>query len=142
MAARISCILIAIVALIATLVPWYSLHLQESSLHEAESGYQVEALHDAESAVKYNPYSVSALFVLAGAEQRVGRAAQARQALAKAAELQPQNYQTWEQLAIYERDKWGEPDLAHDHFEQAISLNPQDNYLKEIAGATSSAAGS
>lgn len=135
MAVRISCILIAVTALIATLAPWYSLRLQEQSLHQAEMGYQVEALHKAEAAVKYNPYSVNALYILAGAEQRVGRESLARQALVEATQLQPQNYQTWEQLALYERDKWREPEQAQSHFEQAISLNPRDTYLQAIAAA-------
>jgi len=121
-------------AIVLTLLPWYSSHLENDALREAEQGHQVESLHQAETAVKYNPYSIQALFVLAGSQQRLGREAQARNTLMKAAELQPMNYMVWEQLAIYERDKWGQPELAQEHFEKAISLNPQDRFLKKTAG--------
>ncbi|MBK5226739.1 MAG: hypothetical protein JJD96_09350 [Thermoleophilia bacterium] len=91
-------------------------------------------MHTAESAISYNPLSVNAYFVLAGAQQRIGHNADARAALIKATELQPLNYQTWEQLALYERDRWHEPDKASEHFEKAVSLNPHDKYLRKEAG--------
>ena len=131
---RIMLVITGITAILLTLVPWYAGHLENKALIEAEQGYQVESLHEAEKAVTYNPFSINALFVLAGAQQRIGRENQARLTLLKATELQPMNYITWEQLALYERDKWGQPDLAREHFEKAVALNPQDRYLKIRAG--------
>lgn len=100
-------------------------------------GYQVEALHTAEAARLYSPLSVQSLFVLAGAQQRVGHIVDARATLIEATELQPMNYQTWEQLARYERDRWNQPDDAIEHFEKSVALNPQDRHLKEEAGLNS-----
>jgi tetratricopeptide (TPR) repeat protein len=127
-------ILISICAILAAAIPWYGNHLVKKSLEQAELGYQVESLHSAESAIKYNPLSVNAYFVLAGTRQRIGHDADARTALIKATQLQPLNYQTWEQLALYERDRWHEPEKASEHFKKAVSLNPNDKYLRKEAG--------
>lgn len=118
----------------AALLPWYGSYLVKRSLEKAELGFQVESQHDAESAISYNPLSVNAYFVLAGAQQRIGHYSDAKAALIKATELQPFNYQTWEQLALYERDRWNEPLEAAEHFEKAVSLNPHDKYLSLEAG--------
>lgn len=126
--------IMGISAILLTLIPWYAGHLENKALIEAEHGYQVESLHEAEKAVTYNPFSINALFVLAGAQQRIGRSEQARMTLVRATGLQPMNYIVWEQLALYERDKWGQPELAREHFEKAVSLNPRDNFLKKSAG--------
>ena len=131
---RYGTMLVAIIAILLLLIPWYSHYLQQQSLKQAEMGFQAEALHTAEKAASYNPLSVDALFVLAGARQRLGRVQEARRALERATELEPQNYETWKQLAIYERDYWSEPELARQHFEKAVTLNPQENQLREEAG--------
>ncbi|MHB9111387.1 MAG: hypothetical protein ACYC4D_01985 [Thermoleophilia bacterium] len=122
------------VAIILALIPWYSSHLQNESLKQAENGFQVESLHTAESAVFYNPLSIQARFVLAGAQQRIGRAGEARATLLEATEMQPLNYLTWRQLAISERDHLNSPELAEEHFRKAISLNPMDSQLRKEAG--------
>ncbi|MHB8792323.1 MAG: hypothetical protein ACYC6O_03155 [Thermoleophilia bacterium] len=127
-------LVVAVAAILIAVVPWYSDYLVNKSLQQAELGYQIEALHTAESARFYNPISTQSLFVLAGAQQRVGHSVDARAALIRATELQPMNYQTWLQLAIYERDRWNEPDMAREHFEKAIGLNPHDKYLRKEAG--------
>lgn len=132
--AFIVCVLICVLAILAAVIPWYGSYLVNKSLQQAEMGYQVESLHSADSAIKYNPLSINAYFVLAGAQQRIGHEADARVALIKATRLQPLNYQTWEQLAIYERDRWNEPEQANEHFEKAVSLNPYDKYLRKEAG--------
>lgn len=124
----------SICAILVAAIPWYGSHLVNRSLEQAELGYQVESSHTAESAISYNPLSVNAYFVLAGARQRVGHDTDARAALIKATQLQPLNYQTWEQLAFYERDRWHEPEKAKEHFIKAVSLNPQDKYLSKEAG--------
>ena len=129
-----SIVALSIAAMLLAILPWYSSFLQNKSLVQAENGYQVEALHTAESAVFYNPFSIQALFVLAGNQQRIGRVVEARATLTKATELQPLNYITWEQLALYERDRWHEPEKAREHFEKAVSLNPLDKYLRKKAG--------
>ena len=125
---------VSFAACLIALMPWYSDYLVNRSLQQAELGFQIEALHTAQSAGFYNPLSIQSLFVVAGAQQRVGHMVDARAALVRATELQPMNYQTWMQLAIYESDRWDEPDKAREHFEKAISLNPQDKYLRKEAG--------
>jgi len=126
--------LVAVAAIISALVPWYSSKLQNTSLKQAERGFQVDALHTAEKAVSLNPTSVNALFVLAGAQDRLGRQDQARKTLLKATELQPLNYAVWEQLAVYERDHWHMTEEAKEHFKKAVQLNPQDMNLRKEAG--------
>lgn len=129
-----SIVALSMIAILLAIMPWYSSFLQHKSLEQAENGYQVEALHAAESAVSYNPFSIQALFILAGDQQRIGRVEEARSTLMMATELQPLNYATWEQLALYERDRWHEPESARAHFEKAASLNPLDKYLGKEAG--------
>ncbi|RJQ45357.1 MAG: hypothetical protein C4534_04715 [Gaiellales bacterium] len=121
-------------AILLALLPWYSHHLQTEALRHAELGEQVKSLHVAERTVSVNPLSMQARFVLAGAQQRVGRTVEARRTLVSAVEMQPLNYEGWLQLALYERDRWGESERAREHFAIAISLNPYDDHLQVEAG--------
>ena len=132
--ARILASIVCVAAIIATLIPWYADHLMNVALKRAEMGWQAEALHAAQQSVNYNPLSINSRFVLAGAQQRLGRTREAKETVANATAMQPDNYIAWEQLAIYERDKWGEPDLAREHFAKAVSLNPHDQRLRVQAG--------
>lgn len=122
------------VAIILALIPWYSHYLQIESLRRAEHGDQASALHAAEAAVEVNPVSVQGRFVLAGVQQRLGREAEARKTLVQAVAMQPLNYATWLQLALYERDRWGQEELAQRHFAVAISLSPFDDQMQVDAG--------
>ncbi|MHB0866204.1 MAG: hypothetical protein ACYC6B_02770 [Thermoleophilia bacterium] len=131
---RTMLVVIAVLAIILTLIPWYAEYLKNESLKQAESGNNSQALHTAGRAVMLEPMSVGALFVLAGAQQRLGRESAARDTLTEATRQQPLNYATWEQLATYERNRWGQPELANEHFAKAISLNPYDRQLREKAG--------
>lgn len=121
---------IAFLAIASALLPWYSHYLGNQALKQAEQGWGVESLHQAKKAVAYNPFSIDALFIQAGAQQRLGRTTEARASLLKAVELQPQNYSTWEQLALYERDYWGDPAAAQVHLARAAELNRYDEQLQ------------
>lgn len=132
--AHFGIMLVAAVAIILAIIPWYANHLQNASLSQAEMGFKVEALQTAEKAVSFNPLSVQALFVLAGAQERIGREKEAKNTLVRATEIQPQNYLTWEQLALYERDRWHEPEEAAENFKKAVNLNPLDQHLRIEAG--------
>lgn len=131
---RILVSVVCAIAIVLAVMPWYAGYLQNKSLRQAELGFHVDALHTAQSAAKLNPLSVDGLFVLAGAQQRIGRIDEARRTMMRATRLEPENYLVWEQLAVYERDRWGEPDLAREHFERALRLNPLDRQLRERAG--------
>lgn len=131
---RTGMIVLAMGAIILAVIPWYADHLRNTSLKQAEMGYRVDSLQTAEAAVFYNPLSVQSLFVLAGAQQRIGRLLEAETTLTRATQLQPQNYATWEQLALYERDRLNEPDKAAEYFRKAVDLNPVDQHLKAEAG--------
>ncbi|MHB1412141.1 MAG: tetratricopeptide repeat protein [Thermoleophilia bacterium] len=133
---------VAIFAIILALIPWYSAYLQDKSLREAEDGYQVDALHTAESAQSWDPVSVNALFVLAGAEQRIGWQQNSRKTLEKATRLEPLNYATWETLAVEERNTWSMPDQAARDFARAIALDPQNKELRQMAGLPATTPGS
>lgn len=133
-ALRALLIFVIVLAIILALIPWYAEHLKNESLKQAESGNNSQALHTAGRAVMLEPMSVGALFVLAGAQQRLGRESESKETLAEATRQQPLNYATWEQLATYERDRWGQPELAKEHFARAVSLNPYDVQLREKAG--------
>jgi Flp pilus assembly protein TadD len=122
------------VLIVINLAVWYSDYLENQSLKSSENGDQVSSLHLAEKAADYNPLSISAMFVLAGAQQRIGRSVEARNTLLRATAEQPDNYLTWTQLALYERDQWGMPDEARSHFQKALSLNPFDPLVKESLG--------
>lgn len=127
---RYTLIAIACLAIVSAVLPWYADHLGNQSLRRAEQGWSVESLDLARKAVAYDPLSVDALFILAGAQQRLGRSAEARSSLNRAVELQPDNYITWEQLAHYERTYWGEVDAARAHLDRAAGLNPFDERLR------------
>ncbi|MHB8857910.1 MAG: tetratricopeptide repeat protein [Thermoleophilia bacterium] len=131
---RTGMIVLAMGAIILAVIPWYADHLRNTSLKQAEMGYRVDSLQTAEAAVFYNPLSVQSLFVLAGAQQRIGRLLEAETTLTRATQIQPQNYATWEQLALYERDRLNEPDKAAEYFRKAVDLNPVDQHLKAEAG--------
>ena len=133
---RYSLIGVAVLAILSALLPWYSSNLQDSALDQAASGMQVESLHTAENAASMDPFSITALFTLAGAQQRVGWQTDARNTLIKATRIQPDNYQTWEQLALYERDRWNMPVQAKTDFEKAVELDPQNKELKAEAELT------
>ncbi len=126
-------VLVAVAAIALALVPWYSGRLVDRSLDQAGKGYQVESLHSAESAASWDPVSIDALLALAGADERMGWQEQAQKTLEKATRLEPLNYLVWEQLAIYERDYWHKKASAREHFAKAISLNPQDEQLRQEA---------
>lgn len=126
-------LVMATVAIFLAMVPWYSHHLQEKALQQAENGRHVEALHSAYKSVSFNPTSVNARFILAGSLQRIGRAEEAKGVLVQATEMQPLNYATWEQLANFESKYWGMSRSAEEHMMMALSLNPQDAQLRERA---------
>ncbi len=126
--------IVAAVAVILAFIPWYASYLRDKSLRQAEQGYQIDALHTAESAASWNPLSIEGMFVLAGAQQRIGYADEARKTLQKAVRMEPLNYAAWEQLAIYERDYWNMPAQAHRDFVKASSLNPYDKELRQEGG--------
>lgn len=134
---RVFLLTIMAVAALLSLLPWYSDYLSNVALRQAGKGFQVESLHAAEKAVAANPFSINSLFVLAGAQQRMGRQAEARESLIRATELQPQNYATWRQLAVYELDYWQMTEEAKANFARAIDLNPHDAGLKNEAGYSS-----
>jgi len=121
-------------AVVLALIPWYADYLQSKSLKQAELGFQADALSTAQTAVTLNPLSIRGRFVLAGAWQRLGQEQEARDTLQQATGIQPRNYTVWEQLAVYERDRWGEPELARENFEIAMNLNPLDKQLRARAG--------
>lgn len=130
---RNSVAVVALVAIALAFVPWYSAYLQDKSLRKAGQGFQIDSLHTAQDARFWNPFSVNALFVLAGADQRIGWQQDARENLEKATKLEPQNYATWEALAIDERDDWKMPGRAAADFAHAVALNPQDKELRQAA---------
>ena len=111
---------------------WYSTHLEDTALRNAENAETAKSLHEAEKAVKYNPHSIDARFILAGAQQRLGRTVEARRTLEIAVEMQPENYRTWSQLALFERDKLDDQESARIHFARAYSLNKKDHLLIEV----------
>lgn len=126
---RSAAVIMAAIAVVSALVPWYSRHLQIEALEAAQSGDQAASLHRAERAVLIDPLSLQARFVLAGAQQRLGRVAEARSTLTRSVAMQPLNYTTWEQLALYEKNNWGEAELSREHFAVALRLNPMDTQL-------------
>lgn len=125
---------LCVAAIIMSMLPYYSHHLQLEALRRSEEGDQAASLHTAENTVRYDPLSIQARFVLAGAQQRLGRSSEARKTLIEAVGLQPLNYETWLQLALYERDYWGDPEKAREYFAIAIMLNPYDDHMQVDAG--------
>ncbi len=129
---KIAFILIGLVAMVSSFLPWYSEHMRNEYLaHARDPGS--EPLQMAREAVRYNPLSVDAKFALAAAQQKRGAREDAKQTLLAATEQEPLNYSTWQILAWYEIQFWNKPRDGRQHYERAISLNPGDKQLKAEA---------
>lgn len=129
---KIAFILVGLVAIASSFLPWYSDHLQTDSLANARVPGS-DSLQTAQEAVHYNPLSVNAKFVLAAAQQKQGAREDAKQTLLAATELEPLNSATWQKLAWYEIQYWNKPQDGRQHYERAVSLNPTDGPLKAEA---------
>jgi len=129
---KIAFILVGLVVITSTFLPWYSEHKQSEYLSNARDP-EVDSMQMAEAAVHYNPLSVDARFVLAAAQQKLGAREDAKQTLLAATEMEPLNYATWQKLGWYEIQYWNRPEEGREHYEKAVSLNPTNKPLKAEA---------
>jgi O-antigen ligase/polysaccharide polymerase Wzy-like membrane protein len=92
----------------------------------------LQVLDDARTASDIDPFSVTPLYLEAGALESLGRPAQARNALTHALDLEPRNFATLGligDLELRQRD----PQAARMFYRRALQLNPRDEGLQRLA---------
>jgi tetratricopeptide (TPR) repeat protein len=88
-----------------------------------EQGDTARAFADARTAVTSNPLSAEPLFELSALYSATGEQATARSELQQAIDLQPQNYNTWLQLGLFEIQQ-KQPRAALAALNHVLELNP------------------
>jgi tetratricopeptide (TPR) repeat protein len=88
-----------------------------------QQGDTAGAFADARTAVTSNPLSAEPLFELSALYSATGEQAPARSELQRAIDLQPQNYNTWLQLGLFEIQQ-KQPRAALAALNHVLKLNP------------------
>ena len=122
----VAAIALAIVACWAVYGPQRSAGAGQDALALLDRGDIDGARNKALQARDENPLSVEPLFELSVVEQKAGQDAAAREALAQAVRLQPENPRTWLRLAEFELYVLDRPDVALDAIRPALFLDPRD----------------
>jgi O-antigen ligase len=117
---------IAAAVLIAGWFVWQPLHSSDqvsAAIDALTRGDAQAALADARGAAASDPVSVEPLWELSAIYQALGSPAAARAELVRAAQVQPANPQTWQQLGSYDLEQAHRPRLALPELETALSLD-------------------
>lgn len=96
------------------------------------SAHPAAALSEAKAAGALNPWSVQSRWARAGALERLGRRAEAREQLVKALDMEPDNFATLGLLGDFEV-RSGHPAAARRYYRRALALNPVDVGLQKLA---------
>jgi hypothetical protein len=106
----------------------------DDAYSQLERGSVDEAVSTAKSAHSLNPLSVAPFEAQASAEEAAGRLAAARELYARAVDLQPLNWSTWYQLALFDQQVLGRNDLARSELERAHELDPHGCPVRQALG--------
>jgi tetratricopeptide (TPR) repeat protein len=106
----------------------------DDAYSQLERGSVDEAVSAAKSAHSLNPLSVAPFEAWASAEEAAGRLAAARDLYARAVDLQPLNWSTWYQLALFDQQVLGRNDLARSELERAHELDPHGCPVRQALG--------
>jgi hypothetical protein len=117
---------LALVAAWAVYGPQRSAGAGQDALALLDRGDVDAARQKALQARDENPLSIDPLLELSVVEQRAGQNAAAREALAQAVRLQPENPRTWLRLAEFELYVLNRPSVALDAVRPALFLDPRD----------------
>jgi O-antigen ligase/Flp pilus assembly protein TadD len=120
--------LCALALLYSVAAPWLATRKVESAYAALEEGDLETAARSAEDARALNPFSLDPLRVSAAVFDQAGNRQRALERLARAVELQPQNWVAWYELARYEEDN-GLTDAAIRHALEAQRLDPRNPRL-------------
>jgi hypothetical protein len=118
-------IAIATLTLLAAWAVWQPLRASDAynaAYTALARGDTKSAFADARTAAARDPLSVEPLWALSDAYSAIGDERAAREQLVKAAQLQPQNPNTWLQLGTYDLQR-AQPALARADFERALALD-------------------
>jgi hypothetical protein len=121
---------VAVVALIAwtglysIAAPRIAAAKVDDAYSQIEDGSVGEAASTAKSAHSLNPLSTEPFEAWASAEEAAGRLVPARRLYMRAVELQPLNWATWYELALFDRDVLGHRVQARRELHRAHELDP------------------
>jgi hypothetical protein len=122
----------AVLALVA--VSWALPYLAERSQYAAidavADGRAQEALELTTRAARLNPLAAEPLLTQAAALQQLGQVSAARRSLQSATRLQPENYETWYKLGVFQAQVLGKPNAARESLRRALVLNPDDMAIR------------
>jgi tetratricopeptide (TPR) repeat protein len=108
------------------------------SAQDSLASRPADALRDADRSLRLDPEAVQSYYVKAAALARFNQPDAARRALEEAGRHEPQRFVTWAllgDLAV----RTGELDRARMMYERALSLNPRDPTLRQLAADPASA---
>lgn len=120
-----------VVAALAVLMPFLA-DLHERRARALVSAEPADALDEAKSAERFDPWSVAARYLQAGALEDLGRPAAARKELVAALDLEPRNFATLGLLGDFEA-RSGHKAKAQVYYRRALALNPLDVGLQKLA---------
>jgi O-Antigen ligase len=138
---RAACLLIAVVGaalVVSAPAPWLAQRaLDQAPTVTAPAGM----LAAASDALRWEPDNVQALIVEAEADQALGRMRDAQAAFARAIRAEPDNFQPWDLLGVYQLRYWHQPRLAVASLSRALGLSGGSAFVRTDLDAARAAAG-
>jgi O-Antigen ligase len=123
--------LISVAAIASVAAPWLADREVRAAFAAVGEGEAAEAREAADRARSLNPLALEPLFAAALAEETRQRQQQALELYVRAVELQPENSETWYQLARFEASV-GLRDQAIRHVGQAQALDPKNEAIVQL----------
>jgi tetratricopeptide (TPR) repeat protein len=120
-------VLVAVLALTSAAFPRLADRAERNSTRELAAGDTAAARDQALWARFFNPLSVDGHFALARVAERQGRVLRAQRDYIRAAELQPDNPETWYALGIFQFDVRDNMCAAYRFLNNAYTLDPAGN---------------
>jgi tetratricopeptide (TPR) repeat protein len=123
--------LLSVAAVASVAAPWLADREVRDAFAAVGRGEAAEARDAADRARSLNPLAVEPLFAAALAEETRSRQQEALELYVRAVELQPENSETWYQLARFEASV-GLRDQAIRHVGQAQALDPKNEAIVQL----------
>jgi len=122
----VACGLVAWAGLYSIAAPRVADSRVDDAYSRIERGDLQQAVQSAKSAHSLNPLSIAPLLAWATAEEDGNQLGRARELYAQAVDLQPLNWESWYQLALFDRQVLGHNDVARRELRRALELDPHN----------------
>jgi type II secretory pathway component PulM len=132
--------LVALVGVVSIASPWAAARQTDDAYEALARGDVSAAQSDAERARFLNPLALDPLRAEAAVAEAEGRGQDALGLYVKAVELQPENWQSWYELARFEQAV-GLRDAATRHATRAAQLDPKNPIIFELINALATQTG-